>query len=42
MSFAMAFYIALKQLTPYQMEHRMGMGGLYAIEPIAFIICSEL
>merc|ERR1712002_255025 len=37
MSFAMAFYMALKQLTPHQMEHRMGMGGLYAIEPVAFI-----
>ena len=37
MSFAMAFYIALKQLTSDQLEHRMGMGGLYSIEPTAFI-----
>ena len=33
----MAFYIALKQLTSDQLESRMGMGGLYSIEPTAFI-----
>ena len=33
----MAFYNALKQLTSDQLEHRMGMGGLYSIEPTAFI-----
>ena len=37
MSFAMASYIALKQLTQDQLEHRMGMGGLHSIEPTAFI-----
>ena len=37
MSFAMAFYISLKQLTEDQFEHRMGMGGLHSIEPTAFL-----
>ena len=37
MSFAMTFYISLKQLTEDQFEHRMGMGGLYSIEPTAFL-----
>ena len=37
MSFAMAFYIALKQLTQDQFEHRIGLGGLNSIEPTAFL-----
>ena len=37
MSFAMALYISLKQLTQDQFEHRMGIGGLHTIEPTAFL-----
>ena len=37
MSFAMAFYMALKQLTQEQFDHRMGLGGLNSIEPTAFL-----
>ena len=37
MSFPMAFYIALKQLSQEQLNHRMGLGGLYSIEPTAFL-----
>ena len=37
MSFAMAFYIALKQLSQKQLDNRMGLGGLDSIEPTAFL-----
>ena len=37
MSIARAFYIALKQLSQEQLDHRMGLGGLDSIEPTAFL-----
>ena len=36
-SFAMAFYISLNQLSQEQLDHRMGLGGLESIEPKAFL-----
>ena len=37
MSFATAFYISLNQLSPEQLDHRMGLGGLDLIEPAVFL-----
>ena len=37
MSFAMAFYISLKQLSQEQLDHRMGLGGSDSIKPTAFL-----
>ena len=37
MSFAMAFYISLNQLSQDQLDHRMGLGGLDSIELTAFL-----
>ena len=37
MSFAMAFYISLNQLSREQLDQRMGLGGLNQIEPTVFL-----
>ena len=37
MSLSMAIFMALKELTQEQLDHRMGLGGLNSIKPTAFL-----